>query len=176
MSVVIETNDPETSKIRSISAFAAQTARALQVCDLLEALADDLPRRQAPVWRETQHQCKSVLGPHFSFLVSDVLPTLLKRSSESADREDVLVRLMNDNQDQLDALEDLDDLMSEALISERFDQNAESLGYALRGYFETLRHNLRWELDVLWPLSKRILSVEDVRKLRAELSSSTALH
>ena len=176
MATVTETEDPDVFKAHSIAACEAQSRRAVQVCDLLEALADDLPRKQAPVWRETQHQCRGVLQPHFSFLAYDVLPMLLKRSKKSADREGMLARLITDIEMQLHALQDLDDFMSEALLSERFDQNAESLGFALRSFFDTIRHNLRWEQDVIWPLSMRILTVEDLKKLVTGTASELTLH
>ncbi|MEL6960115.1 MAG: hypothetical protein AAGL89_14310 [Pseudomonadota bacterium] len=166
MAAVTETKDPENLISFSISACEAQLQRAFQVCDLLEALADDLPRRQAPVWRETQRQCQSVLRPHFMLLINVVLPILLKRSKENVDREEVLMRLVADNESQLHALEDLDDLLSEAIAPGRSD-NAESLGFALRGFFDTLRHNLTWEVDVVWPLAKRVFTEVDAKDLNS---------
>lgn len=175
MAAVSETEDPENLISHSISACEAQLQRAFQVCDLLEALADDLPRRQAPVWRETQRQCQSVLRPHFMLLIDVVLPILLKRSKENVDREGVLMRLVADNESQLHALEDLDDLLSEAITSEQ-SENAESLGFALRGFFETIRHNLTWEVDVVWPIAKRVFSEVDAKELNTSACAQFIIH
>ena len=175
MAAVPETEDPKSLIAFSISACEAQSRRSLQICDLLEALADDLPRCQLPMWRETRRQCQSVLRPHFLFLINVVLPILLKRSRENLDREDMLVRLIEDNESQLHALEDLDELLSEALTFDCADR-AETLGFALRGFFETLRRTLAWELEIVWPMAKRILTPMDAKELQVNTITQAKLN
>ena len=142
-----------------------RSRRALQICDLLEALADDLPQRAAPKWRDTQRQCHTVLRPHFLFLSDLVFPVLLTRTKGEVDRQELLLRLRCDCSDQVHALSDLDELLSDAFLVERFANEPESLGFALRGHFEALRRDLYWERDVLWPLAARTLTARDVATL-----------
>lgn len=142
-----------------------QTRRALRVCDHLEALADALPRQSVSEWREAQHQCGFVLRPYFDVVNDVVLSRMLSQSVGSADRQDVLTRLKSDCSDQTHALADLEDLILDALSSEKYADEPEALGYALRGHFEALRRDLRWQDDVLWPLAARILLVEDAHRI-----------
>ena len=87
----------------------------------------------------------------------------------------MLVRLIEDNESQLHALEDLDELLSEALTFDCADR-AETLGFALRGFFETLRRTLTWELDIVWPMAKRILTPMDARELQGNTITQTKLN
>lgn len=138
-----------------------RTRQALLVCDLLETLADDLPSRPSKPWRTAQMQCRSVLRPYFTFVHDTVLPRLLLQTGQDVDRKEVLSRLRWDCNDQLHALNDLDELITDALFDDRFAQEPDALGYALRCYFEALRRDLHWQLDVLWPLAARIRPAAD---------------
>lgn len=138
--------------------FLPRSKRILQICDLLEALADDLPRRPAAVWREARAQVAAVLTDHFLTLTKAVLPALICRTQDEVDRKEILSRLGADFNDQVHRIGDLDELLGEALAPDTCQIGPEALGYALRDHFDSLRRHVRWETDVLWPMMSRILT------------------
>lgn len=154
---------------RSVASGQEVAQRALHVCDLLEALADDLPKRAAAHWREAQIQCRTILQPYFGFLHGTVLPKLRQQYRSDTDRRDMLIRLHADCADQLHAIGDLQDLISDALVGDRFEDEPEALGFALRGYFDGLRRDLRWQIDVVWPLAARSWTQTDLDAVLGEI-------
>ncbi len=143
----------------------ALTQSALQVCDGLEALADQLPKQSISDWRATQRQCKTLLYPYFSVLNDVVLPKMLLQSVDRNDRSDLLARCRVDCQDQLHALSELDAMITDVLMADRLSNEPEALGFALRSFFETLRRDLRWQFALLWPLADRTWSTKDADQI-----------
>ena len=155
---------------------ASECRRAFEVCELLEFLADELPKQSAPVWREAHIHCKKVLVPHFQFLSSFMISALLRHTIGDVDKQEFLTRLQSDCADQLHRLSDLSDLFSDALGGRLNLQSPEALGFALRGHFEALRYNLNWEADVLLPLASRTFKDDD-RPLKFDaLHTGGSLH
>lgn len=154
-----------SSADRVLAYLMERSQRVLQICDLLEALADDLPKRSIPMWRETKKQCALALSSHFALVVGVVVPMLLERSDGVADREDVILRVKADCTDLNHRVSDLEELFSDALSTSTYRIKSEALGFALRAHFEALRRHIGWETDVLWPLALRILTPEDLDNL-----------
>ena len=166
--------DKSSAKLRMLDYASSAAERVLDVCGLLESLADDLPKRSAPVWREAQTQCQITLHPHFLVLTRFVMPTLMRSSKENDDRQELLLRFNLDCAEQLHNLSDLDDLLTYALEDRGPARDAEALGYALRGYFDELRRNIAWETEVIWPLAARALRDEDIAKILEALGPPDA--
>jgi len=156
---------------RLLDQLMARSRRVLDICDLLEALADDLPRRSAPIWRETKTQCAYGLRSHFKLIADLIVPMLLERSEGILDREDVILRVKGDCADLSHRVTDLGELFDDALSSSAYCIDAEALGFALRGHFEALRRYIGWETDVLWPLALRLFSPDDLDHLTDEVSA-----
>lgn len=155
-------NDVKTPSVgQCIAVLRRRSTRILEICDMLEVLADDLPKQQAPVFREAQRQSQLALKPHYGLLSQHVLPTLLARTEGEDERQDLLLKLHADCLNRVETVEALDDLFDDVLTSNRFDIEPEALGFALRGFFECFRNDAAWQLDVLWPLSLRVLTDED---------------
>ncbi len=146
--------------------MADNAKRVAQICDLLEAMADDLPRRPAPVWREAALMCDEVVKKHYKSVLDVLLPVLETRIRGDEDYAAVLDRLHGDFEEEASRLSELSALMIDALEDSRGQIGAEALGYALRGFFGALRRNVSWEMDVLLPLAKRRLNVDDLSKIR----------
>lgn len=166
-------DDPETPTAPERSPLehvAAHANRVSQMCDLLEALADDLPRRPVPVWREATRMCNDVIPGHYHDVLSLLVPTLLKRTEGDLDCEDLLQRLQLDFEDEACRLAELNDLMVDAVGEDSGKIGAEALGYALRGFFGALRRNTSWETDVLLPLAERYLNADDLREISGQLT------
>ncbi len=141
----------------------------LRICDHLEQLADDLPYRDAALWFSVRGQCRLVLRPYFELVNSLVLPSLLGYAAYDAGQVELLSRLATDCRDRCDALVDLDHLLSDAVLADSFVEEPEALGFALRGYFEALRRDLHWQIDVLWPLVTRRLGVNEAAQIAKAL-------
>jgi hemerythrin-like domain-containing protein len=50
--------------------------------------------------------------------------------------------------------------------------NPETLGYMLRGYFESQRRHIAWENGVVLPVAQRILTFEDIESLQLWVMAS----
>jgi len=156
--MAVEDNDQETP----FAAFQAQLDRALEVCDLLEALADDLPRRSAVIWRDAKRQCAEVLQSHMAAGQALVLHFLDQSAQITPSQRDVLLRFRGDYAHLAHSVEDLDDLLFDATATDRACVGPEALGYALRSHFEGLRRHIGWERDVLVPMMTRLYGSVDL--------------
>ncbi|MEM6578289.1 MAG: hemerythrin domain-containing protein [Pseudomonadota bacterium] len=154
-----------------LSRLSAQSHRASQVSDLLEALADDLPRRNAPIWREARRLCDAVLRLHYKTMSDILIPHLLDRMSQETEFQDMLSRLRKDYDEEASRLLDLHDLITEALASGYDSIAPDALGYALRSYFEAARRHINWETEVLFPMARRKLNLQDLQEIDRDLSN-----
>lgn len=150
---------------------AQHALRVSQTCDLLEALADDLPRRSEPVWREASRMCADVIPRHYRDVLDVLVPILLRRTQGERDCETILLKLRADFEYDACRLTELNDLFVDTLGGNRRTIGAEALGYALRGFFDVLRRNTSWETDVLLPLASRRLTDQDLGEIAQQLSS-----
>ncbi|MEO0753069.1 MAG: hypothetical protein AAFY25_14835, partial [Pseudomonadota bacterium] len=141
-------DDPKAQKPMERSPLdqvADHARRVSQMCDLLEALADDLPRRPAPIWREATRMCNDVIPGHYREILNVLVPILKRRTEGELDCEYVLRRLQQDFEDEACRLSELNDLLIEAVGTDASKIGPEALGYALRGFFGALRRNGCWE-------------------------------
>lgn len=148
---------------------ARHARRVSQFCDLLETLADDLPRKAMPVWREVHRLCNTVIPMHYEDVASVLVPVLIRRSKGNADCEDVLNRLRLDYDDGRVRIPELAEILTDAMCSDGPKIEPDALGFALRSYFEAMRRQSDWELDVLLPLARRKLTQEDLEEIALQL-------
>ncbi|MEL7011761.1 MAG: hypothetical protein AAFO72_00620 [Pseudomonadota bacterium] len=170
-----ESNTTQTEERSPLDSVADHARRVSQMCDLLEALADDLPHRPAPVWREATRLCNDIIPGHYKEVLDVLVPILQRRTEGEVECEDLLRRLQADFEDEACRLSELNDLLVEAVETDAGrDTDAkkiasETLGYALRGFFAALRRNGSWETDVLLPLAARRLIAEDLAEMAVRL-------
>ena len=165
----------KTDKRSPLESVADQARRVSQMCDLLEALADDLPLRPAPVWREATMLCNDIIPKHFQNILTVLVPILKRRIEGELECEDLVQRLQADFEDEACRLSELNDLLVEAIepqpdadtTSHKIEP--EALGYALRGFFTALRRIGSWEVEVLLPLASRRLIEEDLDEMAMRL-------
>lgn len=165
-----DSEDPKSQARSPLEHVAEHARRVSQMCDLLEALADDLPRRPTPVWREAKRMCNAVIPGHYNDVLGLIVPALLKRTQGDQACEELLHRLKLDFEDEASRLTELNDLMVDALGEDGRKIGPEALGYALRGFFGALRRNSCWETDVLLPLAKRYLNADDLNEISGQLT------
>ena len=156
----------DTKDHSPLGEMADHNARVVQICDLLEAMADDLPRRPVPVWREAARMCEEVVKRHYKLVLDVLLPVLEARTLGEEDCEDVLRRVHADFEDEASKLLELNALMLDTVGDSAGKIEPEALGYALRCFFVALRRNASWEADVLLPLARRRLNIDDLDMLR----------
>ncbi|MEM7521887.1 MAG: hypothetical protein AAF307_12730 [Pseudomonadota bacterium] len=142
----------------------ASMARTLEICELLESLADDLPRRPIAVWREAKHQCRKVLQHHITLGTEQIGQVLGHPAHRSEDQRAILLRFQTEYHNIGARLDDLDDLLYDAVSPDRTCIGAEALGYALRSHFDALRQHIGWENDVLLPMLARLVTGADLRR------------
>lgn len=151
---------PENLDLSSASLmerFQALLARTVEVCNLLEALADALPGRPITLWREAECQCRLVLGDHVMFGRA-LIARLLGECPQEKAEHDLLLRFAREYGALEFRAEDLQGLLVDAVSIERHCIGPEALGFALRCHFDALRKHIEWESEVLLPLAGRIVS------------------
>jgi hypothetical protein len=60
----------------------------------------------------------------------------------------------------------------EEVTDGRLPQNAESLGYMLRGFFDSQRRHIAWENQVVLPLARDVLTADDLAEFQACIMAS----
>lgn len=170
MTALTPTADNYAAASIPLRQVAAHSRRVADLCDLLEAIADDLPRRVAPVWDEVSRLCSTIIPNHYDDVSRVILPVLLRRLEGNADAVAVLRRLQADYLECCVRLPELNDLLADATGSSVSRARGDALGYALRHFFESLRRQIDWEKDVLLPMASRSLTVADLDEIMPRLS------
>lgn len=140
----------------------AQSRRALQISDVLEAVADDLPRFSAAMWREARQLCRTDLRRHLLTTIKVVIPALQKEMHGDPDCKAFLARILMDRHEELERLSALDDMFADASARGAKNIEHEALGFMLRAQFEAIRRLVAWDTDVLYPIASRWLREEDL--------------
>lgn len=156
---------PQIVPIVPLEYVAAHSKRVGAMCDLLEAIADDLPQKAKPFWREVTRLCGTVIPQHYDAVTRLLVPALLHRTQGEADCEAVLLRMQADYTHERARLPELTELLREAIGQDSLRLSPDALGYALRSFFEAMRRQIRWETEVLLPLASRRLTAEDLDEL-----------
>lgn len=145
--------------------FVSGAHRVAELCDLLEALADDLPRKATPVWREAVRLSVTVVPEHIKEMTCILLPVLRQRTKGDALCEAVLRRVQTDYDESRSTLPELTELLEQSAVNSTPGMTPEALGFALRGHFEMIRRHIGWETDVVLPLAKSRLTDTDLRAI-----------
>ncbi|MBK1625173.1 hemerythrin domain-containing protein [Afifella marina] len=138
--------------------IAYEHALQERLCDLLEAIADALPR---DVIRETARAAALTLRFYFPAhirLENDILfPALAAPCrADRGIREAIALARSEHDADEQAALELADAL--EAHDEEGGYREAEALGYLLRAFFESQRRHIAWEETVVFPMARSCFS------------------
>lgn len=150
--------------VMPLSPFSTGARRVAELCDLLEALADDLPRKSKPVWKEAIRLSSTVLPEHIERMNCVLIPILAVRTRGDALCETMLKRLQTDYDDSRSNIIELTELLDHA-TRPAHGMSAEAVGFALRGHFESMRRQIGWDIDVVLPLAKQRLTQRDMRSI-----------
>lgn len=160
---------PEAGAAVVLRHFAEDGTRVNDLCDLLEVIADDLPRITQPVWREALRLIATLLPNHLDDMIGVLIPLLIKRQSTDPTCSRMLQRLQFEFQEGYLRVSELSDLLTDASVSKPSGLSPDAVGYALRGFFETLRRQMSWEQEVLLPLATRCLTDADIATIETSM-------
>jgi hemerythrin-like domain-containing protein len=155
-----------------IGIVAEEHALQRELCDVLEALADDLPKPPDPALvLISLDLLEQSLPSHIRFEEDAFFPLLRARLSQT----DVLLHVLNclgDEHDrELGAIAEVADALRSVLES-GVSGRAEMLGYLLRGFFEGQRRHMAWEDKVVLPVARVVLSTDDLAWLQGWIMTS----
>jgi len=151
--------------IKPLERIARHTERVSLVCDVLEAIADTLPNSGPDECKEAARMCSAEIPRHYEELVTVLIPLIRKRIKGDEDCEAILDRLEMDIAEDTARLFELVDMLASQADPHARSLDTETLGYALRGFFETIRRQVCWENDVLIPMAGRRLETSDLDKM-----------
>lgn len=145
-----------------ITAIEIDHACQLELCNILEAIADDLPeiadRDRATVAMDV---LRRGMAGHARLEDELLFPLLRQRCDAAPELLGFIAQLeqehANDQEFAHEIAEALDDLVQSGRAS-----NGEMLGYMLRGYFTAQRRHIEWENATIIPLARRILQAGDL--------------
>jgi hemerythrin-like domain-containing protein len=147
-------------------------ALQLELCGLLEHLADCLPERvSGAVAQSAATILRQGLGPHLQLEEEMLFPLLRSRAEPGSSLEAIVSQLEAEHAaDEMLALELADELQ---LVGQGGHvRNPEMLGYMLRAFFERLRRHIEWETRLLMPLARRTLTLADLARFQDWIMSS----
>lgn len=144
----------------------------LELCDVLECLADGLPDNADPALARVAVAFLRNGFPAHLRIEERVLSQLVERHADKAGHllpvvEHLKAEHATDECAALDVADQLQVLAEHGRVA-----NAEMLGYMLRGFFEAQRRHIWWERSVLLPLARQALSPEDLGELQAWIIAS----
>ena len=135
------------------------------LCDDLEQIADSLPDDvDKKLCQQVAMTLRFDLPLHHLDEENGLFPLLHAHSEEKPSINPILNRLSEEHAaDESFAEELIEELDHLALTGKA--KNAETLGYMLRGFFESYRRHIHWETDVLLPMARQMLSEADLTEL-----------
>ena len=146
-------------------------ALQLELCDLLECLADALPDFNQATARSAAAILQHGFKPHLQLEEDMLFPLLRRRAPEGSPLRAIMRQLEAEHAaDESFARELADEL--QLLADTGLVRNAEMLGYMLRGFFEHQRRHIEWENGVLLPLARQTLTRKDLAEFQGWIMSS----
>jgi hemerythrin-like domain-containing protein len=146
-------------------------ALQLELCDLLECLADGLPDFDRAIARSAGAILRHGFEPHLQLEEDMLFPLLRRRAPEGAPLRAVMRQLEAEHAADESLAHELADEL-QLLVDTGLVRNAEMLGYMLRGFFEHQRRHIEWENGVLLPLARQTLTPADLAELQDWIMSS----
>ena len=126
----------------------------LVLCSKLESIADSLPvLSETNSAYEASQSLVTLLRTVHKFEEGTVFPQLQKHVAARKDLDVTINRLKNEHVGDEDFAEDVSAALTKYLYKQDHQQ-AESLGWMLRGLFENLRRHIAFEREHILPLAQ----------------------
>lgn len=155
-----------------IGLIAEEHALQRELCDLLEAIADGLPHRFDTGLAVIAVSILEGSVPRHMRLEEEALfPVLRNRVALEDPLHAALACLEEEHERDGASLVELTDGLKTA-AQQGSVQNADMLGYMLRGYFDSQRRHIAWEDRVVLPVARQVLTQGDLTSLQAWIMAS----
>jgi hemerythrin-like domain-containing protein len=146
-------------------------ALQLELCDLLECLADALPDFNRAIARSAAEILRHGFKLHLKLEEDVLFPLLRRRTPETSPLRAIMRQLEAEHAADENFAHELADEL-QLPVDTGVVRNAEMLGYMLRGFFEHQRRHIEWENSVLLPLARQTLTQADLAELQDWIMSS----
>ncbi len=166
---ILRTESKIVTAYSALTFVAFHHEQHLQLCDLLEEIADSLPDRI------DERQCvyaalalRIRVNTHHQ-LEDDVLfPRLIARARDDQSLHRTLTRLSDEHRTDEGHCDEAIELLTK-LSQGMPPSNVEAAGYMLRGLFEGLRRHIAFENDHVLPMAQVLLQEDDLEALAFEI-------
>lgn len=159
-----------------ISLIESDHDRQLDLCDMLEEVADSLPGAvSAGLARVAGTTLRQGFPAHIRLEEDTLFPLLRCRGAEHPWLGRVLDQLCHEHTTD----ESYGHEVAEALdiLAETGDAaNPDMIGYMLRGFFLTQRRHVEWENAVVLPVARELLTEADLDELCRQILDGPAWH
>ncbi len=154
-----------------ITQLEVDHALQLELCDVLEYLADGLPHEVDLQLAEVAIAILRNGVPQHTAIEEQVLfPLLRRRMSLDPKFLAMLDQLENEHESDESFAEEIAQEL-ERLIEMKKPRNPEMLGYMLRGFFVAQRRHIEWENNTIIPAARRNFTAEDIAEMNAGVRS-----
>lgn len=141
-------------------------ALRLDLCDLLEHIADSLPENGAPqLAKLASTALERGWANHVAFEEEALFPILYRYGASDPDLQAGLNQLAFEHAADAGLDQEIVDTLHE-LARGGPPRNPEMVGYLLRAHFVPMRRHILWENAFLIPAARRLLSADDIGALR----------
>jgi hemerythrin-like domain-containing protein len=157
---------PGCRLIDPLSLVAEDNALRLDLCDLLEHIADGLPENAAP--QLALLACAAIergWANHVAFEEEALFPILHRYRDSDPDLVAGLDQLAFEHASDVGLHLEIVDALHD-LARGGPPGNPDMVGYLLRAHFVPMRRHVLWENAFLIPAARRLLSADDVAALR----------
>ncbi len=155
-----------------IAVIEEEHALQLELCDVLEYLADSLPSAiDEGLASVAVAILRNGLPRHMSLEEEVLFPLLRRRIAGTPHLTAMLHRLEDEHDTDEGFASEIADAL-ESLAGREAADDAEMLGYMLRGFFECQRRHIAWENEVVLPLARQVLLPEDLAEFQLRIMTS----
>lgn len=159
-------------EVDPITVICDDHALQLELCDVLEFIADGLPDINNQALIDVAISILQRTWPNHVKLEEHYLfPALRKRVADGEMALDIIAQLEHEHATDEDVAREVI-LALEALQSTSDQFDATAAGYLLRCFFESQRRHITWENSTILPLARKMLSSEDLDDLRVAIQAS----
>lgn len=162
---ILRTEPTIVTALDALEFIALNHDQHLQLCDLLEEIADSLPDRI------DERQCvyaaaalRYRVNTHHQLEEDLLFPRLRARATNDLELHKILDRLADEHRTDEGHCDEAIELLSR-LSHGVLPVNVEAAGYMLRGLFEGLRRHIAFENDHVLPRAHALLTSEDLEAL-----------
>lgn len=146
----------------------------LQLCDLLEQIADCLPKNVSPRAAQSAVNAIHELYRHHEREEGCLFPIIQKRAKPHDNIDQILSHLKEEHATDESLASEMQENL-EILAAGNLPENPNMLGYMLRGFFENYRRHISWENTVLLPLVRERLTEDDFATLAAHFADANSM-